>query len=236
MEHVTAAIDSLPRQLPHVEPHPQRKFSGTVLWSSHVGQLYDPWWSNIFWFLSGTVTDVLFHNFSYYVPIVTHLSTHYAESGSYSMQHLVSTHFGLVCLLLVHPSWEPWPLLHHTVQERTLDINHFRSVKFGIWMCFVLLSSYIILLYLQVMILCGDNVPLPKYYIGQYVTVWDRNQTSFHFLCILITVPHPKHCSVELLFPPKMKLAENMLWLVKLFPDCLTPVVYVFILKTLIFL
>ena len=56
--------------------------------------------------------------------------------------------------------------------------------------------SYIILLRQQVMILCWDNVPLPKYYnyIGQYVTVLDRNQTLF-CLCILITVPHLKNCS-----------------------------------------
>ena len=53
--------------------------------------------------------------------------------------------------------------------------------------------SCIILLHPQVMILCGDKY----YYIGQYVTVWDRNQTLC-ILCILIIVPHPKHCSVEL--------------------------------------
>ena len=131
MKLVTAAIASLRRQLPHVSPTLKGSSVVQCFGGGHAVKLCNPWWSNILWFLSGTVTCVLLHNFSYYAPLATHcvpLCTHYAESWSYSMQHLVSstpTDFGLVCCLLVHPFWEWWQLLHQTVQKRTLDINHF---------------------------------------------------------------------------------------------------------------
>ena len=99
----------------------------------------------------------------------------------------------------MHPSWEWWPLLHQTVQKCTLDINHFRSIKFGIWMCFVLLFSCITLLHQQVMVVCRDNVPLPKYCIYIWANMWQSRIEINCFLCILITVPHPKHyfCSFK---------------------------------------
>ena len=66
---------------------------------------------------------------SYYAPLTIHL---------YSIKYTLCSkwcsiwfHLHILALLLVHPSWE-WPPLHQTVQKRTLDINHFISMKFGV--------------------------------------------------------------------------------------------------------
>ena len=82
MEHVTAAIASLPKQLPHVEPCPQTK----VQWYSaldvvmqgnytiHNGVIF-------FNFCSGLSHMCYCHTMLHYLLICIQLSTHYAQSG-----------------------------------------------------------------------------------------------------------------------------------------------------------